>query len=485
MPHIWSGSVDSSNEKDDTVETNFDIVIIGGGPGGYVAAIRAAQMGSKVACVESRATLGGTCLNVGCIPSKALLQSSELYAEAQHGFAEHGIKTDSVKLDLATMLARKDKVVGELTKGIAFLFKKNKITSVEGIGTITAPGKVSVAGAKGTTELTAKTIIIATGSEVAGLPGIEIDEKRIVSSTGALSLSAVPKKMIVVGGGYIGLEMGSVWSRLGAEVTVVEFLDRIVPGMDGETAKHLQRVLKKQGLTFKLGSKVTAAKSTKTGVTLTVEPAKGGDAEDLKADVVLVSIGRKPFTDGLGLDAVGVKRDDGGFIAVDENYKTSVDGIYAIGDVILGPMLAHKASEDGVACVEKLHGQYAAVDYGKVPGVVYTHPEVATVGRSEEDLKEAGIDYNVGKFPFSAVSRAKVSGATDGFIKVLADAATDAVLGVHIIGPEAGTLIHEAVLCMEFGGSAEDIAATVHAHPTLSEGVKEAALAVAGHAIHM
>ena len=467
------------------METNFDIVVIGGGPGGYVAAIRAAQMGSKVACVESRPTLGGTCLNVGCIPSKALLQSSELYAEAQHGFAEHGIKTDNVKLDLAAMLARKDKVVGELTKGIAFLFKKNKITSVEGVGTITAPGKVSVAGTKGTTELTAKTIIVATGSEVAGLPGIEIDEKRIVSSTGALSLSSVPKKMIVVGGGYIGLEMGSVWSRLGAEVTVVEFLDRIVPGMDGETAKHLQRVLKKQGLTFKLGSKVTAAKSTKAGVTLTVEPAQGGEAEDLKADVVLVSIGRKPFTDGLGLDDVGVKRDDRGFIAVDENYKTSVDGIYAIGDVILGPMLAHKASEDGVACVEKLHGQYAAVDYGKVPGVVYTHPEVATVGRSEEDLKEAGTDYNVGKFPFSAVSRAKVSGATDGFIKVLADATTDAVLGVHIIGPEAGTLIHEAVLCMEFGGAAEDIAATVHAHPTLSEGVKEAALAVAGHAIHM
>ncbi len=467
------------------METNFDIVVIGGGPGGYVAAIRAAQMGSTVACVESRASLGGTCLNVGCIPSKALLQSSELYAEAQHGFAEHGIKTDGVKLDLAAMLARKDKVVGELTKGIAFLFKKNKITSIEGVGTITAPGKVSVAGADGKTELTAKTIIIATGSEVAGLPGIEIDEKRIVSSTGALELSPVPKKMIVVGGGYIGLEMGSVWSRLGADVTVVEFLDRIVPGMDGETAKHLQRVLKKQGLTFKLGSKVTAAKSTKSGVTLTVEPAQGGDAEDIKADVVLVSIGRKPFTDALGLDDVGVKRDDRGFITVDDSYKTSVDGIYAIGDVILGPMLAHKASEDGVACVEKLHGQYAAVDYGKVPGVVYTHPEVATVGRSEEDLKEAGIDYKVGKFPFSAVSRAKVSGATDGFIKVLADATTDAVLGVHIIGPEAGTLIHEAVLCMEFGGAAEDIAATVHAHPTLSEGVKEAALAVAGHAIHM
>jgi len=466
------------------VETHFDIVVIGGGPGGYVAAIRAAQMGSTVACVESRSNLGGTCLNVGCIPSKALLQSSELYAEAQHGFAEHGIKTTGVALDLAAMLARKDKVVGDLTKGIAFLFKKNKITPVEGVGTITASGKVSVAGPKGTTELTAKSIIIATGSEVAALPGIEIDEKCIVSSAGALSLSTVPKKMVVVGGGYIGLEMGSVWSRLGAEVTVVEFLDRIVPGMDGETAKHLQRVLKKQGLAFKLGSKVTAAKSTKSGVTLTVEPAQGGDPEDIQADVVLVSIGRKPFTDSLGLDAVGVKRDDRGFITVDDNFKTSVDGIYAIGDVILGPMLAHKASEDGVACVEKLHGHYATVDYAKVPGVVYTHPEVATVGRSEEDLKDAGIAYNVGKFPFAAVSRAKVSGATDGFIKVLADATTDEVLGVHIIGAEAGTLIHEAVLCMEFGGSAEDIAATVHAHPTLSEGMKEAALAVAGHAIH-
>jgi dihydrolipoamide dehydrogenase len=414
-----------------------------------------------------------------------LLQSSELYAEAQHGFAEHGIKTTGVALDLAAMLARKDKVVDDLTKGIAFLFKKNKITSVEGIGTITASGKVSVAGPKGKMELTAKSIIIATGSEVAALPGIEIDEKHVVSSAGALSLSTVPKKMVVVGGGYIGLEMGSVWSRLGAEVMVVEFLDRIVPGMDGETAKHLQRVLKKQGLAFKLGSKVTAAKSTKSGVTLTVEPAQGGDPEDIQADVILVSIGRKPFTDSLGLDAVGVKRDDRGFITVDDNFKTSVDGIYAIGDVILGPMLAHKASEDGVACIEKLHGHHAAVDYSKVPGVVYTYPEVATVGCSEEDLKDAGIAYNVGKFPFAAVSRAKVSGASDGFIKVLADATTDAVLGVHIIGAEAGTLIHEAVLCMEFGGSAEDIAATVHAHPTLSEGMKEAALAVGGHAIHI
>ncbi len=465
-------------------DSSYDVVVIGGGPGGYVAAIRAAQLGSKVACVENRDTLGGTCLNVGCIPSKALLQSSELYAEAQHGFAQHGIKASGVALDLKAMMGRKDKVVDELTKGIAFLFKKNKIDHVKGTGRIATPGQVVVSDGKSETTLTAKSIIVATGSEVMPLPGVEIDEKRVVSSTGALALTEVPKTMIVIGGGYIGLEMGSVWSRLGAEVTVVEFLDRIVPGMDGETAKHLQRVLTKQGLKFKLGSKVTAAKSGKSGVALTVEPAKGGDAETLEADVVLVSIGRRPFTQGLGLEDVGVKTDDRGFVTVDERYKTSVDGIYAIGDVTRGPMLAHKASEDGVACVEMLHGHYANVDYGKVPGVVYTWPEVATVGRSEEDLKEAGVEYKSGKFPFTAVSRAKVSGDTDGFLKVLADAKTDAVLGVHIIGPDAGTLIHEAVLCMEFGGSAEDIAATCHAHPTLSEGLKEAALAVEGRPIH-
>jgi dihydrolipoamide dehydrogenase len=465
-------------------DASYDIVIIGGGPGGYVAAIRAAQMGSKVACIESRDRLGGTCLNVGCIPSKALLQSSELYAEAQHGLDAHGIGMVGVSLDLAKMLGRKDKVVEDLTKGIAFLLKKNKVDSIVGMGSIAAPGKVTVVGAKGKTTLDAKTIIVATGSSVTPLPGVDIDEKRIVSSTGALALSQVPKTMIVVGGGYIGLEMGSVWSRLGADVTVVEYLDRIVPGMDGEVAKHLQRILTKQGLTFRLGSKVTGAKASKSNVTLSVAPANGGDSEDLKADVVLVSIGRKPFTDGLGLEAVGVKRDAQGFVEVDATYKTSIDGIYAIGDVIRGPMLAHKASEDGVVCVEMLHGRHAHIDYGKVPGVVYTSPEVATVGRSEEDLKKAGVDYKVGKFPFTAVPRAKVSGAAEGFIKILADAKTDAVLGVHIIGPDAGTLIHEAVLCMEFGGSAEDIAATCHAHPTLSEGMKEAALAVAGHAIH-
>ncbi len=465
----------------------FDLVVIGGGPGGYVAAIRAAQLGMSVACVESRSALGGTCLNVGCIPSKALLQSSELYHQAVHSFSKHGIGTGEVSLDLAAMMGRKDKIVGDLTKGIAFLFKKNKIESVEGRGTIIDAGTVEVGASNGggSRTLKAAKIIVATGSEVMPLPGVEIDEKRIVSSTGALELSEVPKNMVVVGGGYIGLEMGSVWSRLGADVTVVEFLDRIVPGMDGELAKALQRVLKKQGLTFKLGAKVTGAKNGGGSVDITIEPAKGGEAETLQADVVLVSIGRRPYTEGLGLEAVGIKPDNRGFIPVDQNFQTTVPGIFAIGDVIEGPMLAHKASEDGVVCVERMGGHAAQVDYGKVPGVVYTWPEVATVGKSEEQLKDDGVDYRVGKFPFTAVSRARVTADTDGFFKVLADAKTDKVLGVHIIGPDAGTLIHEAVLCMEFGGSSEDIAATVHAHPTLAEGLKEAALAVGGAPIHM
>lgn len=465
----------------------FDLVVIGGGPGGYVAAIRAAQLGMSVACVETRKALGGTCLNVGCIPSKALLQSSELYHEAAHDFSKHGIGTGELSLDLAAMMGRKDKIVGDLTKGVAFLFKKNKIESVEGRGTILDAGTVEVAPSNGggARTLKAAKIIIATGSEVMPLPGVEIDEKRIVSSTGALALDAVPKNLVVVGGGYIGLEMGSVWSRLGSDVTVVEFLDRIVPGMDGELAKTLQRVLKKQGLTFKLGAKVTGAKNGGGTVDLTIEPAKGGETETLQADVVLVSIGRRPYTEGLGLEAVGIKPDNRGFIPVDEDYQTSFPGIFAIGDVIEGPMLAHKASEDGVVCVERMGGHAAHVDYGKVPGVVYTWPEVATVGKSEEQLKDDGVDYKVGKFPFTAVSRARVTADTDGFIKILADAKTDKVLGVHIIGPDAGTLIHEAVLCMEFGGSSEDIAATVHAHPTLAEGLKEAALAVGGSPIHM
>ncbi len=467
-------------------DSKFDLVVIGGGPGGYVAAIRAAQLGMSVACVESRAKLGGTCLNVGCIPSKALLQSSEIYAEAAHGLGVHGVKTGKVALDLKAMMARKDNVVDDLTKGIAFLFKKNKIEHVEGYGTLLDANTVEVKPAKGKKRtLKAARILIATGSEVTPLPGVEIDEKKIVSSTGALELNSVPKKMIVIGGGYIGLEMGSVWQRLGTEVTVVEFLDRLVPGMDAELAKTLLRTLTKQGIKFKLGTKVTGAKATKTGVALTFEPSKGGKAEKIAADVVLVSIGRRPFTEKLGLDKAGVTLDGQGRITVDEVFQTNVAGVYAIGDVINGPMLAHKASEDGVVCVERMAGHVANVDYDKVPGVVYTWPEVSTVGKSEEQLKEAGVAYNVGKFPFSAVSRARVNANTDGFIKILAHKETDRVLGVHIIGPDAGTLIHEAVLCMEFGGSSEDIAATVHAHPTLAEGVKEAAVAVTGKPIHM
>jgi len=466
-------------------DTTHDLVVIGSGPGGYVAAIRAAQLGLKVACVESRGTLGGTCLNVGCIPSKALLQSSELFYEASHSMVAHGIKAGKVALDLATMMARKDSVVAGLTSGIAFLFRKNKIDHIDGFGSFAAPTTVSVKLNKGGTHVvSAPRVLIATGSEVTPLRGVTIDERQIVSSTGALALESVPKEMVVIGGGYIGLEMGSVWARLGAKVTVVEFLDRVTPGMDGELSKNLQRVLAKQGMTFLLGMKVTGAKTAKSGVTLTIEAAKGGGEKQLKADVVLVAIGRRPFTAGLGLEAAGVRLDDKGRIPVDANYQTNVPGVFAIGDVIAGPMLAHKASDDGVACVERMMGKHAHFDYDKVPGVVYTWPEVATVGKTEEQLKAEGVDYKVGKFPFLAVSRAKVQGDTDGFIKVLADAKTDRVLGVHIIGPDAGTMIAEAVLCMEFDGSAEDIAAISHAHPTLSEGLREAALAVAGHALH-
>ena len=467
-------------------ENGYDLVVVGGGPGGYVAAIRAAQLGMRVACIESRGTLGGTCLNVGCIPSKALLQSSELYAEAQHGLEAHGIKTKGVSLDLDAMMDRKDQVVEDLTKGIEFLLGKNKVDYLAGHGRITAPDSVAVSlNEGGERTLAAKRLLIATGSEPTPLPGVEIDEERIVSSTGALDLNTVPGKMVVIGGGYIGLELGSVWSRLGAEVTVVEFLDRLIPGMDGELAKHLQRVLKKQGLAFKLKSKVTTAKAAKSGVKLTVEPAAGGEPENLKADVVLVSIGRRPRTDGLGLADVGVKTNNQGRIPVNARFETEVAGVYAIGDVIAGPMLAHKAEEDGIACVETMAGQAGHVDYGRVPGVVYTWPEVAAVGKTEEQLKEEGIAYKAGKFPFSANARGRVNANIDGFVKILADETTDEVLGVHIIGPDAGTMIAEAVLAMEFGGSAEDIARTCHAHPTLNEAVKEAALAVAGRPIHI
>jgi len=461
----------------------FDLVIIGGGPGGYVAAIRAAQLGMNVACVEKRGTLGGTCLNVGCIPSKALLHSSELYEHTAHGLGEHGVDVKDVKLNLKAMMGRKETVVGDLTKGIEFLFKKNKVTYIVGEGRIVAAGTVEVGKGKKKQTLTAGKILIATGSEVTPLPGVDIDEERIVSSTGALALKKVPKKMIVIGGGVIGLELGSVWRRLGAEVEVIEFLDRLIPGMDAELAKTLNRTLKKQGMTFKLSHKVTAARAGKSGVELTVEPAAGGDAEKVKADVVLVSIGRRPFSDGLGLDDVGVVRDKRGFITVDHAFQTNVAGIYAIGDVIDGPMLAHKAEEDGIAAVETMAGQAGHVDYNLVPGIVYTGPEVASIGKTEEQLKEDGVDYVKGKFAFIANSRARANGDTDGFAKILADKTTDRVLGVHIIGADAGEMIHEAAAVMAFGGSAEDIARTCHGHPTLSEAVKEAALDSAGRVI--
>ncbi len=465
----------------------YDVIVIGGGPGGYVAAIRAAQLGLKTACVEKRGSLGGTCLNIGCIPSKALLQSSEKYAEAQHALAQHGIKISGVALDLAALMARKDKVVGDNTRGVEFLFKKNKVDYVKGAARFVAPDRLAVAPIDGgeARELTAKSIIIATGSDIVPLPGVEIDEKTIVSSTGALSLPTVPKSLVVVGGGYIGLEMGSVWRRLGSAVTVVEFLDRITPGMDGELSKNLQRVLTKQGFTFRLGTKVVAAKRGKNGVTLTLEPAQGGAREELTTDVVLVAIGRRPYTEGLGLETIGVTVDNKGRIKVDENFATNVKGVYAIGDVIAGPMLAHKASEEGVALAEMLAGETSHVNYEAIPAVIYTWPEVASVGRSEEELKSAGIAYKVGKFPFSANSRARANADTEGFVKILADAKSDRVLGVHIIGPDAGTMIAEAALAMEYGASAEDIARTCHAHPTLNEAVKEAALAVEGHPIHI
>jgi dihydrolipoamide dehydrogenase len=459
---------------------SYDVIIVGAGPGGYVCAIRAAQLGMKVAVVEKRKTLGGTCLNVGCIPSKALLQSSHLYAEAQHDFANHGIDA-KVSLDLKKMLARKTKVVEQLTGGVAYLFKKNKIDHIDGHGKLAGGGKVQA----GDATYSAKNIIIATGSDSMPLKGVEVDEKRVVTSTGALELEKVPDHLVVIGAGYIGLEMGSVWARLGAKVTVVEFLDRITPGMDGEVAKNFQRILKKQGLTFRLGAKVTGAAVAGEKVSLAVERANGGDAETIDADVVLLAIGRRPYTDDLGLDSAGVATDDRGFIQVDSHYKTAAEGIYAIGDVIPGPMLAHKAEEEGVALAEILAGQAGHVNYDTVPGIVYTWPEVASVGQTEEQLKEAGIEYRAGKFPMSANSRAICNDQTDGFVKVLADAKTDRILGAHIIGAEAGNLIHEVVNVMEFGGSAEDLSRCFHGHPTYNEAVKEAALAVDGRPINM
>jgi dihydrolipoamide dehydrogenase len=465
----------------------YDVIIIGGGPGGYVAAIRAAQLGLKTVCVEKRGSLGGTCLNIGCIPSKALLQSSEKYEEAKHALGIHGIKIDGVALDLPAMLARKDKVVLDNTRGVEFLFKKNKVEYVKGAARFVAPRRLAITPIDGGTsrEIEGKSIIIATGSDVVPLPGVEIDEKTIVSSTGGLSLSAVPKRLVVIGAGYIGLEMGSVWRRLGSEVTVIEFLDRITPGMDSEVAKNLQRVLTKQGFVFRLGTKVMAAKRGKNEVALTLEPAQGGSREELKADVVLVAVGRRPYTEGLGLETAGVLVDNKGRIKVDQGFATNVKGIYAIGDVIAGPMLAHKASEEGVALAETLAGQRSHVNYETIPAVIYTWPEVASVGRTEEDLAAAGIAYKLGKFPFTANARARANADTEGFVKIIADAKSDRVLGVHIIGPDAGTMIAEAALAMEYGASAEDIARTCHAHPTLNEAVKEAALAVEGHPLHI
>lgn len=464
----------------------FDLIVIGTGPGGYVAAIRAAQLGLKVAVVEKRKTHGGTCLNIGCIPSKAMLHASEAFDHAGHGLAALGVKVSAPQLDMAALHKHRVDTVTSNVLGVSFLFKKNKITSFTGTGRIVGPGQVAVTAEDGASEvIEARNILIATGSDVAKLPNVTIDEKRIVSSTGALELEKVPASLIVVGAGVIGLELGSVWRRLGAKVTVVEYLDRILPGMDGEVGKQAQRLLEKQGFAFKLATKVTGADTSGAEVKLTVEPAAGGTAETLSAEVVLVAIGRVPYTDGLGLEGVGVVRDSRGRIEVDHHFKTNVTGIYAIGDVIRGPMLAHKAEDEGIAVAEILAGKAGHVNYDVIPGVVYTAPEIASVGKTEEELKAAGIAYNVGKFPFTANGRGRAMRATDGFAKVLADAKTDRVLGVHIVGANAGEMIHEAAVLMEFSGSSEDLARTCHAHPTLSEAVKEAALAVEKRAIHI
>jgi dihydrolipoamide dehydrogenase len=464
----------------------YDLVVIGTGPGGYVCAIRAAQLGMKVAVVEKNATLGGTCLNIGCMPSKALLYASEMFEEAGHSFAKMGVSVSAPKLDLPSMMNFKQQGIDGNVKGVEFLMKKNKIDVISGKGKILGAGKVEVSSSDGKTQLVeTKNIVIATGSDIARLKGIEIDEKRIVSSTGALSLDQVPSRLLIVGAGVIGLELGSVWHRLGAQVTVVEFLDRILPGMDGEVAKQFQRILEKQGFAFKLSAKVTGIDTTGNMLVAKIEPAAGGASETLEADVVLVCIGRVPYTDGLGLKEAGVALDNRGRVQIDPHFATSVKGVYAIGDVVAGPMLAHKAEDEGVAVAEILAGQAGHVNYDVIPGVVYTTPEVSSVGKTEEELKQAGVAYTSGKFPFTANGRSKVNQTTDGFVKILADAKTDRVLGVHIVGREAGEMIHEAAVLMEFGGSAEDLARTCHAHPTRSEAIKEAALAVGKRAIHM
>ena len=463
---------------------NFDLIVIGGGPGGYVCAIRAAQLGLKTACVESRGTLGGTCLNVGCIPSKSLLNLSENFHKAKKDFNKQGIEIEGIKLNIEKMMSNKNKSVQVLTKGVEFLFKKNKVTYIKGKGVLFSKNDIVVYENNKRTNYKAKNIVIATGSAVVSLPGIEIDEKNIISSTGALSLNEVPNKLAVIGGGYIGLEMGSVWSRLGSEVTVIEYLDHITPGMDREISDEFKKILTKQGIKFKMGSKVNSVKTNGTGILINFTDVKTSKAESLEFDKVLVSVGRKPYTEGLNLTKVGIKKDSKGRIEVNSKLQTSIKNIYAIGDVIKGPMLAHKAEEEGIAVAEILAGQAGHVNYDVIPGVIYTSPEVATVGKTEEQLKEEKKSYKVGKFPFLANSRAKVNNETEGFVKILADSETDKVLGVHIIGPHCGDMIAEMALAMEFGASSEDIARTCHAHPTHTEAIKEAALAVDKRPIH-
>lgn len=457
----------------------YDIVIIGGGPGGYNCAIRAGQLGLKTACVEMRGTLGGTCLNVGCIPSKALLHASELFETASTQFADLGIMTGPIELDLDAMLGQKDEAVDGLTKGIEFLFKKNGVDYIRGRGRIAGPGKVDVESEAGASTLKTKHIVIATGSEVTPLPGVTIDEKRVVSSTGALALEKVPEKLVLIGAGVIGLELGSVWRRLGAQVTVVEYLDRILPGMDSELAKTAQRTFAKQGMDFKLGTKVTGVDTSGESLSVTLEPAAGGDAETLEADTVLVCIGRRPFTEGLGLETVGIETDQRGFIAHD-HYRTSADNVWVVGDCTHGPMLAHKAEDEGVACAERIAGKAGHVNYGVIPGVVYTAPEIASVGLTEDELKASGRKYKKGKFPFQANSRARTNHATDGFVKILADAETDEILGAHMIGANVGEMIGELCVAMEFRAASEDVARTCHPHPTLTEAIRQAAMGVEG-----
>ena len=466
------------------MENNFDVIVIGGGPGGYVCAIRASQLGLKTACVESRGTLGGTCLNVGCIPSKSLLNLSESFHKAQKNFNNQGIEFSGLKLNLEKMMSSKNKSVQVLTKGIEFLFKKNKVTYIKGKGVLLSKNEVIIYDGEKKTPYKSKNIVIATGSIPLSLPGIEIDEKNILSSTGALSLSKVPKELVVIGGGYIGLEMGSVWSRLGSNVTVLEYLEYITPGMDREISNEFQKILIKQGIKFKLNNKVTGVSKTSNKVAVDFIDNKIKKKERLECDKVLIAVGRKPYTEGLNLTKIGVKKDSKGKIEVNNKLQTSVANIYAIGDVVKGPMLAHKAEEEGIAVAEILAGQAGHVNYDIIPGVVYTSPEVAAVGKTEEELKFKNISYKVGKFPFLANSRAKVNNETDGFVKILADSKTDRVLGVHMIGPHAGDMIAEMALAMEFGASAEDIARTCHAHPTHTEAVKEAALAIDKRAIH-